>query len=454
MNNSYEQEIDLRDLIFYIVKRWRPIFLIAVICAALIGGYKLSKGILKAQDKQYVADLQETYELDYKNYQTTKEGYVRKIDILSKYLDYEEDYEKNSILFQLNPYKRWVAKTNIFIKIDGENDVISLVDPVDSLVKAYFAIIKSKSSLEETCKENNIELRYLRELLNIETDYNSNIISISVAYKDGEGAQKILDSILKSVKVSQNDVESNLRSHSIIFMNKETSLVADQTLAERQNKRIESFSEMQKNLKETQLALNNLKEPQIPIDISFKVVLKSALKYSVMGGTFGVFFVAFFLCIIYVINPKLRSGDEIISRYGIKIFGEYPKEEKERKRNRIDNWLNKIEGKEALSKKDVLKRIIANIYIYTEENQTILLTGTVEPDTLKNIESELKDNFNKLSFEVGSDMNRNSDTLIKLPVIDSVIFVEKCGVSKYKDIENQIETIYSLDKKIIGCIIL
>lgn len=454
MNNSYEQEIDLRDLIFYIVKRWRPIFLIAVIFAALIGGYKLSKGVLKSQDKQYMADLQETYESDLKNYQMTKEGYVRKIDTLSKNIDYEEDYEKNSILFQLDPYKKWVAKTNIFIKIDGENDVISLVDPADSLVKAYSAIIKSKSTLEEAYKENNIELRYLRELLNIEADYNSNIISISVTYKDGEGAQKILDSILESVKVSQNDVESNFSSHSIIFMNKETSTVADQSLADRQNERIESLTEMQKNLEETQLALDNLKEPQSNTDLSFKGVLKSVFKYSVMGGAFGVFLTAFFLCIIYVFNPKLRLADEFTSRFGIKILGEYPKEEKKHKLSGIDNWLNRIEGKQAFSREDVLKRIIASISIYSEKDQTILLTGTAELDLLKNIESELKENFNKLTFELGADMNLNPETLTKLPAIDSVILVEKCGVSKYKDIESQIETIYSLDKKIIGCIIL
>lgn len=454
MNNSYEHEIDLRNLIFYIVKRWRPIFLIAVIFAALIGGYKLSKGLIKSQDKQYMADLLESYDSDLKNYQMTKDEYFRKIDTLTQNIDYEKDYEKDSVLFRLDPYKKWVAKTNIFIKIDGENDVISLVDPTDSLVKVYSAIIKSRSSLEEACKENNIEIRYLRELLNIEADYNSNIISLSVTYKEGEEAQKILDSILESVKASENEVESNLIAHSIIFMNRETSMVADQTLAERQNERIESLSEMQRSLEETQLALDNLKEPQIPADLSFKGVLKSGFKYGVMGSGFGVFFAALFLCFIYVINPKLHSGDEFISRFGIKILGEYPKEEKKQKLSGIDNWLNRIEGKQAFSREDVLKRIIASISIYSEKDQTILLTGTAELDLLKNIESELKENFNKLTFEVGADMNRNPETLTKLPAIDSIILVEKFGVSKYKDIESQIKTIYSLDKKIIGCIIL
>lgn len=454
MNNSYEQEIDLKDLMFYIVKRWRPIFLIAVVLAVLMGGYTLSKVILKLQDEQYQTNLLESYNFDLKNYQKTKEGYVKKIDTLTQDINYEENYEKNSVLFQLDPYNKWVAKTDIFVKVDGENDVINLVDPADSLVKAYTAIIKSESSLEEACEENNIDIRYLRELINTEADYNGNMISVAVTYKDGKGAQQILNRILESVKASKKEVESNLRTHNIILMNGETSMVADQTLAKCQNERIDSLNEMQKSLEETKVALDNLKEPQTPIDLSFKAGIKSTIKHGVMGGVFGVFFAGLFLCVIYVINPKLRSSDEFISRFGIKILGEYPMEEKKRKLSRIDKWLSKIEGKETFSREDVLKRIIASISIYTETNQTILLTGTIELDLLQNIESEIKDNFNKLNFEVGEDMNRSPETLTRLPAIDSVILVEKCGLSKYKDIESQIETIYSLDKKIMGCIIL
>ena len=454
MNNSYEQEIDLKDLLFYIVKRWRSIFLVAVIFAILIGGYKLSKGVLKSQDEQYRINLLESYNSNLKNYQKTKEGYVKKIYTLTKDIDYEEEYEKNSVLFQLDPYNKWVAKTDIFVKIDRENDVNNFVDPADSLVKAYTAIIKSDSSLEEACKENNIDIRYLRELINVEADYNGNMISVTVTYKDGEGAQQILDKILESVKASRKEVESNLRTHSIIFMNGETSMVADQTFAKRKKERIDSLTELQKNLEETQLALDDLKEPQTPIDMSFKGVIKSTFKYCVMGGAFGIFLSGLFLCVIYVIDPKLRSSDEFISRFGIKILGEYPKEEKKRKFSGIDKWLNKIEGKETFSREYVLKRVIASISIYTEKDQTVLLTGTTELDLLKNVENEIKDNFNKLNLEMGADMNRTPETLIRLRDIDSIILVEKCGVSKYKDIERQIETIYSLNKKIIGCIIL
>ena len=36
---NYEQEIDLKDLMFAVLRRWRPIILIAIIFALLLGGF-------------------------------------------------------------------------------------------------------------------------------------------------------------------------------------------------------------------------------------------------------------------------------------------------------------------------------------------------------------------------------------------------------------------------------
>ena len=454
MNNTYEQEIDLKDLIFYILKRWRSVLFIAVVLAVLIGGSKIWPGALKYQNKQYLAELQETYDTDLKNYRVTKEGYERNIETLTQNIDYEEKYEKNSVLFQLDPYNKWVAKMDLFLEINEENGVITMVDPADSLVKAYSSILRSESSLKEASKENAIETRYLRELINIEENIDGNMITVSVTYKDGEGAQKILGNILEGVNARQSELKSSLGTHSVILMNGETSMVADQELADSQNERVNSLSEMQTRLEEAQRSLDELEEPQAPTGLSFKGVLKSAVKYGVLGAILGGFMTAFVWCVIYVINPRLHSAEEFKNRFGVKILGAFSQEGKEKKNLGIDTWLEKLEGRVSFSREDVLKRIIANISIYMEKERTVLLTGTAEPDLLRSIETEIKDSFPEVSFEVRADMNRNPETLTALPTADGVILVEKCGVSKYKDIENELETIHNLNKKIIGCIIL
>ena len=49
MEQSNEQEIDLKDLLFFVLHKWRIVLSTALILAVLIGGYKLGKGLLEQQ---------------------------------------------------------------------------------------------------------------------------------------------------------------------------------------------------------------------------------------------------------------------------------------------------------------------------------------------------------------------------------------------------------------------
>lgn len=55
MNENYtyeEQEIDLKDLLFAVLYRWRPIILLAIVLGVLLGGYKLASGMMVRQDAE------------------------------------------------------------------------------------------------------------------------------------------------------------------------------------------------------------------------------------------------------------------------------------------------------------------------------------------------------------------------------------------------------------------
>ena len=52
--NTYEQEIDLKELLFTLLYRWRPIVLAAVLLGLLLGGYKVVNGLRSQQDETAV----------------------------------------------------------------------------------------------------------------------------------------------------------------------------------------------------------------------------------------------------------------------------------------------------------------------------------------------------------------------------------------------------------------
>ena len=148
------------------------------------------------------------------------------------------------------------------------------------------------------------------------------------------------------------------------------------------------------------------------------------------------------------------SSNELKNRFDIKILGAFTKERKKRAFSGIDSWLDRLEGKGYISEETVYERIAANTANYTEKGQVILLTGTTEGDILSSVESKLKEKLPDIHFEVAVDMNKCPETLTRLPKVDGVILIEKCGVSKYDDILKELEAVYNLNKKVIGCIVL
>ena len=50
-------------------------------------------------------------------------------------------------------------------------------------------------------------------------------------------------------------------------------------------------------------------------------VLKSAVKYAVLGGVLGAFIAVFFLCVAFLMSDKLVNEKALKRRYGIMVLG-------------------------------------------------------------------------------------------------------------------------------------
>lgn len=85
-NNNYEQEIDLKDLMFAVLRKWRPIIVIAVVFAVLLGALKTVKGIRQLGDEEYVKKNQDTYAMNLDQYNSTKGAWKKRLKTCSRIL--------------------------------------------------------------------------------------------------------------------------------------------------------------------------------------------------------------------------------------------------------------------------------------------------------------------------------------------------------------------------------
>lgn len=458
MEEAYEQEIDLKDLLFNVLHKWRILLSTALILAVLVGGYKFGKGLLVQQNENYIASIEKKYETDKKDYEQKKDTFEISIQNLTANIQNAEEYQANSILQKIDPYNKWVASADVFIKMDDIQQESRLSgfdsDPADSVLKAYESAAKKGIEIQNLSKEKGLDLKYLKELIRVTPDYQSNMLTITATNTDDAGAQEILAVILKSLKDKYPDVQQNLGGHSIVVMNQNLSTKADPDLAENQKNRIENLTSTRQSLEDTEIKLEELKEPVTPANLSPKGLIKSGIKYGVLGGVAGGFLACFFASVLFCLNNRVYNSGELKTRFGIKILGRFTRKREKRAFSKIDSLLDKLEGIEYVADTAVYERIAANIGIYTEKNQLILLTGTANEDDINRVTADLKGRLPDLKFESAGDMSKYPETLTKLPKADGIILIETVGLSKYNMIYNELETIASIKKNVIGCIML
>ena len=71
-NYEYEEEIDLKQFLVYVFRKWRTMLAAAVILGLLLGGAKMAKGFLDLQDPEKVEESIKEAELAQENYDTAK----------------------------------------------------------------------------------------------------------------------------------------------------------------------------------------------------------------------------------------------------------------------------------------------------------------------------------------------------------------------------------------------
>lgn len=457
-NNIYEQEIDLKDLIFAVFRRWRTIIIFAFIFTILFGGYKCVKELINQNNEEYVAELKKQYNTDLEKYEKYKKAYEQDIDSINTSVANQEEYKKKSVLLKLDPYDKGTASVDIFVKMvevpESAGITVTSVDSADSVVKAYASAIQHGNFLEDISKKMRIDLIYLKELVTITTDYDSNMLNVSVSYTDKEGAGEILDVILDHLKSMYPEIQKNLGKHNLSIMNQDIGVVTDPKLVDYQKEKVEDLANTNKNLEDTEKALKELQKPEKPVALSKMAIFKVGVKYGSLGCIAGVFLSTFYVCIIFLMNGKLNTDEGLKNYFGLKHLGSFAYIRKNKTLSGVDMWLDRLEGRESASDDSVCDIISANILGMLNKGNSVFLTGMVEEYYLSNLVEELQKRLPELKLGFGSDIIHCAATLQNLQQYDTIILVEARIQSKIREIEKEIETVRNMKRGILGYIVM
>lgn len=459
-NNMYEDwEIDVKGLLFVVLYRWRSIIIVALILGILLGGYKVTSGILMRQDPSELVDQEEIYQKDMELYQQTLAGYERDIASLESRLEDQQIYMNESVLMRVDPSNRPKAYAEYLVKLDDNGwqqypQTVEM-DPTDGLVRSYIANLIQWIDWNEITKKKGVDERYLKELIETSLDYNGNTFVIEVTYEDLDTAEWILNEILKQVTERHDELAELAGSHAVSLINRGSGYFYDSSLADLQKQNSDKITSYENSLRDKKNALEEMEMPEKSAVMSSNSVAKDGIKFGIIGVLAGGFLSVCWFAAVYILNGRVHTEGDLKSQFKLRILGTFSLPEKKGFLCGIDRWLERLEGTaERPSEEEVLERCVVNIQNYTEEGSQILFTGTVSEEQLHRLGSKLSEKLTGRNLVISPDMNKSTETLRHLADCQAVILVEQREVSRISEIRKEGEVILGLKKPVVGCLVM
>ncbi len=448
---KYEAEIDLSDLLPYILFKWRSIIAVGFIFAVLLGSYKIFRDLQSQSDGVQSKEFRE-YEIALAEYQLAETTYERNITDFQVRLTQQETYMEKSVLMQVDPYEKPTASADIFLKLDETEwgilpDNVNL-DPTDSLIRVYTSNFPSTIDWAPIEALTGREAIYLKELLSVGTDYNSNTFTVGVVYSDGETAQQILDIIVGQIMAKYHGMDSDVNKHTISIVNQSLAYTIDNALANTQKNNADAMANYTQSILDCRKGLEGLVLPKPPSGIGF-------LKYSILGLAAGAFLTCMFYGMVYIFDGKLHGERELKKRYGYRCLGAFSATSPKKILYGIDRFFERLTKTSVkMTEEEIYQFISVNVANLMGEYKNILVTGTTDVNKIQKLTAAIAPQLEGAVLTAAADMNHTPSTLKMLALCDAVILVEEKHKSLNADVRKEQESVCSLGKPVLGYVLL
>lgn len=459
-----EQEIDLKLLVLHVLHRWRSLLAVMLAAAVILAGASAVKNTLVRSDPESIGDVLADYSSQKDSYDYALNYYESSLEELTRKLDTLNSYQENSILANLDASSMWIGSLDLYVsEKDGLTDSNSLHlanDPADALASAYAVEISNGRWLASLADEMGIDLNYLKELVSVSANYVTNSVSIRVLSQDEATAARILDAFETHAGNLQSEIQQQFGNHTVVISGRDISNDVNACLALTKDwdALIPDTKELQqqstKQIADVRKALKDLEEPKAPAILNGFTMTRDAVKCAVVGGVLGFFLLAVCYAAGYVLDQRIHSGEDLKSRFGVRVLGAFPHPFQAKHVTRFDAWLNRLEGNGPADPRKLHDHIAAGIHVLAGDHRKILLTGAVDAPRIAHLRDELAPALPGLELSAGGCVNAEPAVLRSLTGYDGIVLVEGVGETRYTDVAAELSYIRALGLPVLGVVVL
>ena len=455
-NYEYEEEIDLKQLLVYVLRRWRTMIVAAVVLGLLLGGAKAAKGFIDLQDPEKVEASVKEAELAQQNYDTAKAQLTNQMAEYNRQIDDYQKYQDNSLYMRIDPYAVYKESITYVVTTDyqilpGMNfqtpnwmgPVLSAYTTVANSVTLKDLPPEGQAGLSEEWDADSLE-----KLVKVETNANDGKLTITASAESETRAKAILKAVKEKVEANQKNVAEAAGEHKLSLISEKSTVTVDQAIINDREARLRNITALREAADRAVEKYNKLSEPKDK-SLSVKSAIKSGIKFALLGCAAGVFLCCLLYALQYLMNGKLNDIEDLKGRYRTRILAVLPKK---RKRGAIDRILDRIEGiKENGQTEETILRI-TGASLGGTDNTNFAVAGTVSEETRKQVTEKLNQSKSITVCDAGNILTE-PEAVCTVKTADSVILIEEKNVSFVSDIEKETELLKSMGVRLEGFII-
>lgn len=332
-----ERVINLRELLHYVLKKWRGILVIAIVLAILAGGYKLNSlrgASNKTESDENIAD---------------RMLLTAQLNDLKEDLNSQIEYNRNSIYMKIDPRNEHVATFNLFVTVgNGDMDAEQSALLTSKAVMAYYGYLYSNeffNYLAENVDEYKGlagDIRYVKELMWASTELDAGELTYTCIGVTDESVQATIDAARQAIEEKYADIARLVGEHECSIAFDSVNTTTSSSVLKAQNDSIKAVDDYNKAIAEVSAEIDGVKPVQSKT-LSRTQKLVRAIKFAVIGGVAGLVLALVFYFICGVLTHKMY-GAGAWNECGIPVIGEVYTEKKHRFGAKLDHWIDKLMG--------------------------------------------------------------------------------------------------------------
>ena len=482
MYNNYEDdmEIDLVDLLFYLLKKWRSL-IVAIVIGAILGAglYVVKNHQQQAEQAAQEAELLKNDEdeaFDEKNYNISKDTKVN-MDIAYQYrqlYNKQLEYNQKSIIMQLDPNEVYAGVLEYYISAGNNTGLLS---------ELYQSILNDDDILEELKDASGFkcDTPYIKELISSSSgddkatviNVNSNgenvekhsFVTYRVVSTNQKSCEKMLQVLRERVEALRAEYEETYGAYGVSEVSSAISQVTDTTYLNAQRDNVDRLSNYLSTMKNAESNFSDdektyytnkyLAKEYVDSDNAEEakaVLLEEAepvskVKWLAIGVILLVVIWGGYYVVRYFLDPRVKTVSELQNTYHLPVIGIVQTAANNSKG--LDKMLDHL-YQNTKQKPDTLEYVVQAINAMQTEKS--VLCGDTEIPEIKKLMEKLSDSCEHM--KIGDFISKNIESLEHAKAAGNEILVVRIDKNRRKEIEKEIESCRLQKISMVGVVVV